>query len=1380
MNQKMTRKIILSVVAVLIAVSSAWAKTEIPEPLQPWTGWVLKGREAQLCPFFQGGTGTLCRWASPLALSIEDTKGAFSVHLRNFEEGWIALPGDADHWPQDVKASGSPLTVVEREGRPQIYVEKGSYAVTGSFLWETPPESLAIPREIGVVRLSLRGSPATKINRDDDGRLWLEAKPVQEDSRDQMTVRVHRLLTDDIPFTMTTRITLEVSGKTRDATLPSPLSEGFIAMALESPLPAQVEKDGGIKVQVKAGTWNLEFKARHQGPVKEILASGAEPEIWAFEAHNDLRLVNVTGVSAIDPTQTTLPDEWKSYPAYRLNPGERIVFEEQRRGDSDTSPDQISLVRDLWLDFDGRGYTARDTITGTLAKGSRLDIAAPLKLGHVTVNGPEGPQDQLITTLDEGKSGVELREGRLNLSAESRLDKASRKIPATGWEHDFQDVSETLHLPPGWRALAVLGADSVPDTWLNRWTLLEIFLVVIAALSFAKLWGWQWGALAFAGLGLTATEDGAPLWVWIAVLVGVGLLRFLPEGKFKKAVSLYRLASLLVLVVLAVPFLVDQVRSGLYPSLENPGYYPTTYNFGIAGSGSMAPQAEPMPPPPPPAPREQADALYLASSPKMEMKRMLKKKGNYEISQQALSEYQPGAKVQTGPGLPGWRWRSVQIRWSGPVEPGETIRLVLIPPLVNLILSFARVLLVALLVLRVVQSPVAARPRFLGGLFGSKPVAAILTLIVLCAPFMARAEFPSPDLLQELQNRLLEKPACYPNCASISRMRLEATPASLTTRMEIHVEAASAVPLPGGAKEWSPTEVTVDGGRGEPSVRPNAPGANTRFTPTPGEPIPSSPGRTALTRTDDGRLWIALEPGVHQVLMTGPLPDRQNVQVPLPLKPRYVEVKADGWSFLGLHEDGLADDNLQLVRSQTTAETSPTSKSDAGNALPAFLTVERRLVLGLTWEVETRVVRETPVGTAVVVQVPLLTGESVTTPGIRVESGKVPVSLSPQATEVSWRSTLLESSTIPLKAEDSTWWTEVWIVEAGPIWHVKMEGLPVVHHYDDDNIWRPMFRPWPGEEATLQVFRPNAVEGQTLTLDQSRLTLEPGGRSTEATLWLSLRSSLGQQHTVTLPHGAELQSVAINGQTQPIGQVGDAVTLPVVPGAQTIELKWHEPRGIGTLFKAPVVALGVPSVNAEVKIQLPERWTLWVSGPRLGPAVLFWGLVVVLLLVALALGRVPLTPLKMHHWFLLGLGLTQVPIWSSIFVALWLLALGWRKEKPLEGRFVFDLRQLFIAGLTVAALVVLVFSIERGLLGIPVMQIEGNGSSDSFLIWFQDRIQTTLPRPWVVTLPLYVYRIAMLAWAVWLALALLKWLKWGWECFGVGGLWKDLRRPKIG
>jgi len=49
--------------------------------------------------------------------------------------------------------------------------------------------------------------------------------------------------------------------------------------------------------------------------------------------------------------------------------------------------------------------------------------------------------------------------------------------------------------------------------------------------------------------------------------------------------------------------------------------------------------------------------------------------------------------------------------------------------------------------------------------------------------------------------------------------------------------------------------------------------------------------------------------------------------------------------------------------------------------------VERTLHLGLTWQVESRVLRQSPPGIPAAVEVPLLPGESVTSPGVRVEKG---------------------------------------------------------------------------------------------------------------------------------------------------------------------------------------------------------------------------------------------------------------------------------------------------------------------------------------------------------------------------------------------------------
>ena len=89
--------------------------------------------------------------------------------------------------------------------------------------------------------------------------------------------------------------------------------------------------------------------------------------------------------------------------------------------------------------------------------------------------------------------------------------------------------------------------------------------------------------------------------------------------------------------------------------------------------------------------------------------------------------------------------------------------------------------------------------------------------------------------------------------------------------------------------------------------------------------------------------------------------------------------------------------------------------------------------------------------------------------------------------------------------------------------------------------------------------------------------------------------------------------------------------------------------------------------------------------------------------------------------------LSQVPIALGALFAGWLVALGWRKERPELPPVWFDVRQLLLVAWTVVALVLLGVSIHQGLLGTPEMQLRGNGSTYDSLQWFQDRSGNTLP-----------------------------------------------------
>lgn len=140
-----------------------------------------------------------------------------------------------------------------------------------------------------------------------------------------------------------------------------------------------------------------------------------------------------------------------------------------------------------------------------------------------------------------------------------------------------------------------------------------------------------------------------------------------------------------------------------------------------------------------------------------------------------------------------------------------------------------------------------------------------------------------------------------------------------------------------------------------------------------------------------------------------------------------------------------------------------------------------------------------------------------------------------------------------------------------------------------------------------------------------------------------------------------------------------------------------------------------------------------------------------LLVIGVGLARTGRTPLGVMQWVLLSVGLSQVPVWLSLGVVGWLFALDARERLPKPCAIKttrFNLMQVALVLLTAPALATLFFTLQQGLLGRPEMQIAGNGSSARLLSWFDDRSGPDLPSAWVLSVPMWVYRVLMLAWAL--------------------------------
>ncbi|MBI5200096.1 MAG: hypothetical protein HY925_00795, partial [Elusimicrobia bacterium] len=470
------------------AAAAPLRREEVPAPLVPWIDWVLAGHEEEVCPSLVPSEVRTCVWPGPLSLSLSEKGGRFEQQVRLYAPAWVELPGEPGKWPQEVKIDGTPAAVVARGEVPSVKLKPGAHSLSGSFAWDSTPELLRVPARTGLLSVTAGGAAVPFPVRDEAGKLWLQRSQANAPEAAGLEISVHRMLVDDVPLRLQTEVQLRVSGKNREVVLGKALPKGFAPMELSSPLPAKIDPDGRLRVQVRAGAWTLSIGSRYEGAftqlkLEEPAGAWDSDEVWVFEAHNELRVVSVEGVPSVDPKQTRLPEEWKRLPAYLMREGTmRLV--ERRRGDQDPEPDRLTLDRAMWLDFDGKGLSVRDTVQGALRRSWRLDMGPETKLGRVAVGG----QDQFLTSVGEGApAGIEVREGQVNLAADSRVEGRRWSLPAVGWSHDFDRVSARLNLPPGWRLVHVWGVDGADSTWVKNWTLLDLFLVLVLAAAVSKL-----------------------------------------------------------------------------------------------------------------------------------------------------------------------------------------------------------------------------------------------------------------------------------------------------------------------------------------------------------------------------------------------------------------------------------------------------------------------------------------------------------------------------------------------------------------------------------------------------------------------------------------------------------------------------------------------------------------------------------------------------------------------------------------------------------------------------------------------------------------------------------------------------------------------------
>jgi hypothetical protein len=1024
------------------AHAAAPDEAAIPPMLRDWRGWVLKDLDFRACPFLatqiqNDASGYLCAWPGRLTLDVGASGATFALHWRVDAPSWAALPGDAQHWPQQVKVNNQSQPVLDHGGSPALWLAPGGYDVTGSMARHERPQSLRVPGGIGLIALNVDGKPVASVQRDGDD-VTLGRGAAAAPAADNIDLRVFRRLSDEVPAVLTTQIRFDVAGQAREETLGPVLPEGFVATALSGDWPARLDDDGRLHVQVQPGSAVLSLSARATAPLAAIVAHlPASPwpkqEIWSYEAMPRLRVTHAEAALSVDPQQAQVPDDWRSLPTFALGDGDKLAIEERSRGLAPNEANRLSLRREAWLDFSGDGWYARDTLTGSMVQDWRLDVAAPFRLERAQAQSGGGEALLVTRGASEALSGVEWRMPNVNLAGSVHIDAVSN-LPAAGWQQSFDRIDTMLRLPYGYKLLGAPGADRVEGSWMSRWTLLDVFIAAIVALLAWRLLGLAGALAATAYLVLGYQETGSPLWTLAAVFALALMLRVLPAGELRTATLWLRRAALLLLAFTALPFLASEVRSALYPQLEK-GTGTRAFHAGdifsedrdhaaeIAGvqRQRMPVPEEALPAPAPPPPPEEPALIAQGIQQKMVERSKAadtaaSSSAKKALPAQMIDHYSQSTVMQTGAGEPAWQVGSTaQLSWSGPVTPAQNVRLVIAPPW---LVRPLRLLLVALLAW-------LAWSGWRGGR-GGRPASSklpqaatagiagvLLASAVVVTPAARAQNIPSDQLLSQLRERLTEAPKCAPTCASIAQMQVSAQGDAVTIVLEVHAGERLALPLPRTDANVTLRAVKVD-----------------------------AAADALVARSADATQWIALDRGVHRIeLVYAANADR--LALDFVLVPARVLFDGKGWNASGIEDDRLLGGSLNLARVHEDAGANRKPELGA-QQFPPYVRVVRSLALGLDWSVQTQVQRLSPVSGGIAVNLPVLDGEHVSTPGIKVQNASATVAIADGEVETIWNGTLDKADTLTLTAPALADRAEVWRVLVSPTWHVEFSGVPGV------------------------------------------------------------------------------------------------------------------------------------------------------------------------------------------------------------------------------------------------------------------------------------------------------------------------------------------------
>ena len=1329
------------------ALSLAGEEAYIPVELEPWRDWVLHDHPDLACPLdAKSGNRMDCAWISELSINVKrqgQNSGAdFHMSVQVYSSHEVALPVAGKYQPNSISLRPprpQPVVVTGKSTHPVISMSPGRYEISGKFTWDTEPPSITIPDGVAQVNLSIDDEEVARPSIENN-RLWLSRRVASREDN-SLGIQVFRRFWDSTPQRLETRIKLTVAGHPRVADLGVVVPPEFTRYGASSALPIRFDENHQLSVNLRRGEYWVSIDSRSDEllstltPTQSVHPAWPNQEIWGIIDYPNYRTVTVEGGEPVDLTAVKAP--FKGAKGFVLGTSESLELIEHQRGDPSAQPGEFKVERDLWLAFDGESMIVRDRIDAEI--DGEMRIVADYIPGKVTVNSTP----RLVTYIEaegDDTAGVKLNASKSKIEAVSEID-AWGDISATGWQFDVASLSTTLNLPPGWRLLWTTGVDRVDHSWLSQWRLWDIFLALLLVVLIARTNGFVWAGIAAVTVLISYQDSPHPTMGWLVLIVITYLVRVIDSEAFNRWLKAGYWVVLVGVVVYSVLFAGIMVRQAIFLQLELPRS--TNQLITPSATADGVSQVD--------LPRSLSDDTKKRESLKGYGRSLSTKvegdfirRDNFDLPNSdsnkiaASPQYASGLLAPTGPGTPTWNWHSINLKWSGPVTKQQSMSLTVIPPWLSRVIYVASAISVLVVSLFFVLLQLPNKERFAHLFKGLVPL--LLLAVILPSGTDAKAQSIHPDILDELEKRLTVRPECLPDCASIETVEIQLGKDSLTTRFLVHVGDNLAVPIVDLSENIQPQSLSVTG-----------------------------LSRVA-NKHEKGVLYTFLPQGKHDLKLDINLAELSQFKMKFPLVPGTVSVTGTGWTVEGLKDGITTSGTLSFDRIDNGYRSEVLSQewTDQTDIQP-YVLVQRDLSLDINPTVQTRVARLAPRTGAFEITIPLLEGETVLDESMQVGSGKVKVVFGANTKNVQWKSKLALGTELLLTAPPITQWHEIWNIHGSAHWDYEAEGTPPIKSEKTQATYQPR-----SEETLLLRFeRPISIDGETFTVESVNLNTAVGSRSVDATMSFTIEASHGGEFNAKLPDDAIIMHIVVAGKEQPT-PLNSVAKLSIPPGISICEISWRQDNLLSLIFTSPEIELSNPARNVDLKVRFPEsRWTLFVGGPPLGAAVTVWGVIAVILLIAVLLSRLPGFPMSTTDAVFLSIGATFANLWALLLVGIWMIGIWWRsnREMPKMSVEIYRLMQLAFVATSVIAILSLVFTIPIALFGQPEMQITGYGSSSYLYKWYDDGSGSSFPTAWVLSLPKWIYLVVMLSWSLWLVLALIKWVKKAWEAISRLGFW---------